>query len=358
MSAKSNFASATQGFSSRLRKPTRPAPAPLPCAVRIVAGMHRGAMMRLRDPVRLGSHDGSDLVLRDSDVRPNHAELRRVDGIWGLYDLHDGSVMPAFKTERRGRFVRQRHAIGSAQLVVTQSIPYVAPRPPMRKLVAKVLAPMALVAALSICAIVTVQLVTPASARVVTGIRTLAGEGFPDVELVTTSNAAPLVRGFVDDAATLDKLQRWLSEQHMGQVMVTVRVGSELVARVSEALAEPELQVAYQAGGKVLVHGTSTKMTVRSHLRRLASDLAGVVRLDDRVVYIEEIDNTPKAYVLPMRITDARPGNDESGGSFGTDTGARYFVGATLPDGSEVVAVHEDNIEFSLAGHRINYPLK
>jgi Inner membrane component of T3SS, cytoplasmic domain len=353
------LANATQRFARLLRQPSPPqVAAHAPCAVRIVAGMHRGAALRLRGAVALGSGDDNDIVLRDPDVRARHAQMRRVDGLWSLFDLQDGSEIPAFQTGRRGRFMRQRHALGAAQLVITQPLPP-APEPlQAQRIVSRVLAPALLVLAASLGAVVIVQLVTPASAGIVSGTRNLGREGWPDVEIVTGANAPMVVRGYVDDAASLTRLQRWLNTQNLGHAMLTVRVGAELAARARDALADATLSVDYQPGGVVRVQGTTTHPAVRERLRRITADLAGAVRVEDRVAFVEAPDLTPKKHVLPVRIVDVRPGNAENGGSFGSENGARYFVGAVLPDGAEVLAISEDSIEFSMSGRRIHYPLK
>jgi Inner membrane component of T3SS, cytoplasmic domain/BON domain len=357
------LATATQRFASLLNRPappTRAAPAPAqtPCAVRIVAGMHRGAALRLRGAAMLGSDEDNDIVLRDPEVLARHAQMRRVDGHWSLYDWQDGREIPAFQTGRRGRFVRQRHAIGAAQLVITQALPPEPAARQMPRLLSRVLAPALLVLAASLGAVVIVQLVAPANAGMVPGTRNLGREGWPDVSLMAAEKGPVVVRGYVDDPASLTRLQRWLNAQDIGHAPLMVRVGTELAARVRDALGDASFAVHYQPGGTVRVQGTTSDPAVRERVRRITADLAGAVRVDDRVAYVEAPDLTPKKHVLPMRIVDVRPGNADNTGSFGSENGARYFLGAVLPDGSEVVAINDDAIEFSMGGRRINYPLK
>lgn len=352
---------AARRFSGLLGQRPRPQAghaAAAPCALRIVAGLHRGAMLRLREATLLGSDADNDIVLCDPDVKARHAELRRVDGVWGLYDRADGSVIAAFEVGRRGRFVRQRHALGAAQLVISQAMPLDLTPASRPSRFGRLLAPALLVLAASLGAAVLVQVVTPASAGIVDGSRRLAAEGWPDVELVAAPNAPLTARGYVDDAASLAHLRRWLTSQHLGHAMVVVRTGAELAARVRDALVDTGLAVDYQGGGSVRVQGSSTRMAVRERLRRITADLAGVVRIDDRVAFVEVPDLTPKTHVLPMRIVDVRPGNADNGGSFGAENGARYFVGGVLPDGSEVLAIGEDSIEFSMNGRLIHYRLQ
>lgn len=330
--------------------------------MRVVAGMHRGAMLRLRKPATLGSGGDSDILLVDPEVREHHAEIRRMDGHWCVIDLDSGLPISAFETAQRGRFVRTRHAVGGAQIVLTQQMEQApssgAPRPALPRSLARAITPLLCAIAVAAGALLIVQLVTPAAASVAPGTRSLASDGWPDVESVASANQPLLVRGYVDDAASLARLRRWLDTQQLSHATVNVRVGAELANRVRDALAEPSLRVDYMPGGTVRVQGTSDKLATRERLRRIAADLSGSVRIDDRVAFVEHPDLTPKKYVLPIRIVDVRPGSTQSMGSFGSDNGARFFAGAVLPDGSEVVAINEDSIEFSMAGRRINYPLK
>jgi hypothetical protein len=372
--AVSALASTAQRFAGLLGRAPAAAPAvsslPPPYAVRVLAGMHRGATLRLRNPARLGSSDDNDVVLRDPDVLAHHAELRCVHGVWGFYELaketpgsaatpeSQARLIPPFETARHGRFVRRRHALGAAQLVITQAVPLPAPLSGPLQRVSRLLTPVVLVLAALLGAAGIVQLVTPASANLVTGTRSLASEGWADVQLVNEPNKPLLVRGYVDNAGSLDRLKRWLADENLSHGVFAVRDGAELAARVRDAVGDADLTVSYQPGGSVRVQGTSSKMAARERLRRITADLAGAVRVDDRVAFVEAPDRTPKQHVLPIRIVDVRPGTGEHGGSFGSENSVRFFVGAVLSDGSEVLAIGDDSIEFSMNGRRINYPLK
>ncbi len=369
----SGLTHAAQRFAGALgRTPAAPPASPPPrssappCAVRVLAGMHRGAMLRLRNPAALGSDDDNDIVLRDPDVLAHHAELRCVDGLWGLYELAPpragtaaaATPIPSFESARHGRFVRSRHALGAAQLVITQAMPLPAPRPDSGQLLSRLLAPLVLLLAACAGAVGIVHLVAPASATQVAGVRSLSREGWPDVQLVNEPNKPLLVRGYVDNARSMARLKGWLADEKLGHGVFAVRDGAELAARVRDALGDASLSVDYVSGGSVRVQGASSKMAVRERLRRITADLAGAVRVDDRVAFVEAPDLTPKQHVLPVRIVDVRPGTRENSGSFGSENGVRFFVGAVLADGSEVLAIGDDSIEFSMNGRRINYPLK
>jgi hypothetical protein len=330
--------------------------APRPCAVRVTRGLHQGASLRLHGPVTLGSDAGNEVVLRDPGVRLRHAELRRVDGLWGLFDLEDGRAVQPIETSMHGLYERRRYGVGASEFVLTQARPARAARRRFRQAIGRRLGPALLVMAAALGAVVIVQLVQPVSAHTAAGARTLSAEGFPDVRLIAAEGGAAQLSGYVDDAKALTRLQQWLSRNPgLGAARVQVRVGTELAARVQEALSNPALTVDYIGSGTVRIQGSSESTALRDQLHRLTLDLAGVVKIDNRVAFIEPAEAAPREHVLPVRIVDVVPGEN---GSFSNGSGARYFVGGVLPDGAEVVAIRKDGIEFSVAGRPVIYPLK
>ena len=328
-----------------------------PCALRITVGLHSGAMLRLRGPVRIGSATDNDVVLHDPGVHPNHAELRRIDGVWMLVDLDSGRSLRPIETEAHGRFVRTRYGLGAAEFVITQLANR---RIALRKLRSTAnralpLALLSLSAALGIA--IVIQLVQPAFAQVDDLSHSLTVEGFADVTIVSNRGGPTHLAGYVDDLAGLARLKEWLDKQPtLRASQMHVRVGSELATRVREELGDPALSVAYQPGGIVVVQGSSDNMVTKDRLRRLTADLAGVVRINDGVAFAEAVHPAAvREHVLPVRIVDLIPGEK---GSFGVGNGTRYFVGGVLPDGAEVTAIRPDAVEFSLGKNRIVYPLK
>ncbi len=325
------------------------------CAVRVASGMHRGATLRLREAARLGSDESNDIVLRDPGVLPHHAELRRVDGVWALCDLDHGRTAAAIETAQRGRFERRRYGIGAAQIVISQARPLLLARRRVRARLVRLAAPLLLLLSAVLGAVVIVQLVQPAVARSPAVARNLGAVGFADVQLAAAPGEPTVFSGYVDDAAGLARLQAWMQQNARGPNSVQVRVGSELAARVREALQAPGLSVDYRGAGVVRVQGSTEDAAVRERLRRAAADLARAVRIDDQVAFIETPNTARIEHPLPVRIVDVMPGEN---GSFSNGSGARYFAGAVLPDGSEVVAVRAEAIEFAVGSRRITYPLK
>lgn len=356
-------AQATAGMARRfgaLLRPIAAAPAalsvPTGCVLCVDAGLHRGASLRLRYPrVRIGSAADNDIVLRDDGVAQRHAELRRVDGSWALYAAAGGAAQAPLESVRRAAFLRQRYAIGAASVVVSQvSRAGAELSAPPRWRWQQAVAPGLFVLAAVLGAAVIVQLVKPAAASVVVGAQNLAAEGWPDVRVVVDAAHRTQVSGHVDTAEAYARLQRWLPEHGHASASLNVRVGSELAARVREALADESLTVRYLPGGTVRVEGSTTQLATRTQIQRLRTDLAGAVAIDDQVAYSEAAE-APKPRPLPVRIVSVMPGEFAS---FTTDSGGRYFVGAVLSDGAEVAAINADGIEFKIGQKSVNYPLK
>jgi hypothetical protein len=359
ISTAQSLSAAKEHFSKMLisRKPMA-APVVRPCGLRVSAGLHRGALLRLEKPASLGSSPDNDIVLSDPEVMQKHANLLRVDNVWTLVKATDSSAIMPFEISRSGRFIRRRYAIGTAQITISQADQSRVKKVTHKSKISHKLAASALlVVAAAMGSIVMVQVVRPAAANVIKGTRNLAPDGWPDVDLVGSEDFRILARGFVKDADAMKRLLVWLKANDFDSVTMAVRIGTDLAARVKEALAENTLPVVYMGSGTVRVGGTSQNMATRERLNRIKADLAGVVNIDDQVVF-SQAEVKPRQHVLPIRIQDVRLGTDGSNSSFSADNGTRYFVGAVLPDGSEVVAIKKEGIEFALGDRIITYPLK
>ena len=354
------LAEAARRFAAKLQtsEPVTERPA-RSCAVRVSAGLHRGALIRLKKASTVGSLDNNDIVLRDPGVLEQHAELRRVDDVWALFAQPAGVVIAAFETMRSGRCVRKRYVIGTAQLVVTQVAPAVQSKFEIHaKPLTRLLAPVLLGTAAILASVVVVYLIQPASANVVSGTRSLAPEGWPDVELVSGKTSEPIVRGYVDNAEALRRVNRWLNAQNFKNASIEIRVGADVLARVKDALADSSVSAQYIGAGTVRIQGSSDKPALMDRIKQIGIDLQEVVRIDNRVAFYKVPDVGPKQHTLPFRIVDIQHETSRNAGSFSADNNARYFVGAVLPDGSEVLAIRSDRIEFLSGDRLITYPLK
>lgn len=358
--------SAAQRFDALLSRTAAPAVSAQPSALvasfvlRVAGGLHQGATLRLRGRTRIGNAPDNDIVLHDPGVHPHHAELVRMDGAWVLFDVSDGREVRAIETARRGRFERRRFGLGAAELVLSQRAalaPAPAPKPAFASRRRVAAAALGLVIALT--GAYAMHVVRSAPLVQASSTRSLATEGFPDVEVVMTQAGAPRVLGFVEDRRVLARLQHWLAAQDgaLSQAAAQVQVGSELAGLVRETLADNSLLVDYLPGGVVRVQGSSSSLATRERLRRLSDDLAGVARIDSRVAFLDTpvAPAMPREHSLPVRVTDVMAGEH---GSFSSGNGVRYFVGGVLPDGAEVIAIRDDAVEFLVGDKRITYFLK
>lgn len=327
-------------------------------ALTITQGLHCGATVRGRSCMTIGASPEDDLMLRDDGVRAAHAEIARVSGVWAVLSSAEGTsrVLPPVETLRRGRFLRQRFQIGAAQLVLTQSVAV----PVLSKRVNKSLwRPVLIWPIACVTVVLTIAafslLSDPRRAVEAPDPQTMAARGWPDVQILPEPSGGFRVVGYVEDAAQLDRLRQWLDPQPLAPLTWQVRSGAELVVLVRQALNEESATVEYAGGGRVRVQGTVTDMAIRQRLRVVAADLAGVLQIEDRLAVVDAQASAPRVRPLPFRILDVVPGEN---GYFRTDAGARYFVGATLSDGAEVVSITPDAIEFRHGDRQVLYPLK
>ena len=334
-------------------------------ALAITDGLHEGARLRERRCLTIGSSLDDDLVLRDPGVDPGHAEIARLNGAWALLCAQGPSTraLAPLETQRRGRCLRQRFELGGASLVLTQvlmqdPVPAEAgPRAARRRLAwAGACLALALVGGAAAW-----WSARPGAVPALPAARSLVAEGWPDVQLVPEPGGL-VARGYVDDPAQLERLHQWLDaqqavlQQQRRTLVRQLHTGSEAATLVREALsAGSGVSVDYIGAGRVRVQGAVSEMGVRERLRRVAQDLAGVVQVDDRLAVVDTQASAPRMRPLPFRILDVVPGPN---GYFRADTGARYFVGAVLGDGAEVVAISSEAIEFQLGDRQVVYPLK
>lgn len=327
-------------------------------ALTITGGLHAGASVRSRRCMTLGASTEDDLMLRDPGVQAGHAEIARLNGVWAVLCSAEGSTRALNPREslQRGHFLRQRYQIGQATFVLTQIVRLkVAPVRPQRSWLRPVIVSTLACATLVVTAMTFVTLPSGNPVLEPPDAQTLATRGWPDVQVTPEPGGGFRVSGYVEDAAQLERLHQWLDAKPLGHLSWHVRAGEESVALVRQALGAEGVSVRYAGAGRVRVQGTISDMSVRQRLSVVAADLAGIVQIEDRLAVIDAKANEPRARPLPFKILDVVPGEN---GYFKTDTGARYFVGATLNDGSEVISISVDAIEFRSADRQVFYPLK
>jgi type III secretion protein D len=175
--------------------------------------------------------------------------------------------------------------------------------------------------------------------------RLLAQPGLSQVRL-DESVHPPVLKGFVPTRAELGQLAATLAALPGDKPTLQVQAGHELAQRVREFMADPGLQVSYAGAGTVRIAGRAAEPTSRSALAgRVASlraDLGPAVTLDDRIDY-PAMPADPVQHPMPLRIVEVQA--DEPA-HFRTADGARWFVGARLPDGAEVLRIEAAQVLF------------
>lgn len=332
--------------------------APRTCLISVRQGLHAGASVRLRAPVCIGSAPESDLVLRDVGVSAQHALLSAQGGRWRLV-AHDTKMdLPAIAVSRRGRYLREHYEFGGASVCLSQAMPVAPVRAapaasPLSQRIAFLGAPILIAVSLTLGTAGILHFAGPAAARAAPSELSLSEAGWPDAMLIIDARGERRVEGFVDDDAAMQRLDAWLRIQGHVRVNNQARIGAQLAANVREAVADTGIGVRY-AKGRIHLSGTTEDLAVRSRLQSLRSDLAGTVEIVDEVAYVA-VRRQSVSHVLPIRIVSVAPGELAS---FVADNGSRYFIGATLSDGSEVVAILPDAVIFRNGSDTIAYALK
>ena len=169
--------------------------------------------------------------------------------------------------------------------------------------------------------------------------------------------AAWALTGFVATAAERDALAQAAHAIRPG-LALRVTVGDELAQRAREFLADPGIQASYAGGGRLRLAGRPQLITEAAALDRrlglLQADLGSAVALHDALdrTQLRVAAAEPVVHPMPVRIAEVHA--DEPA-HFRDAAGARYFEGARLADGAEVVRIRADEILFRKNGREIRY---
>ena len=281
---------------------------PVPTTFIVRAGVHRGASLELSAAeYRVGADSDCDIVLSDAGAGTH--VIRWDDAVSDYLVFasadHDESVEPQ-DVVQEGANVERRYLFGSVEVALAQPGELSEPLPPAT--------------------------VWRASTTQWIGGALLAGALFV-VSMIPAENSEP---------AAIEPSEH--SEK------ITHQQAADVLQQVRDALGSDEVQVRLDHG-RVRVEGTTSKTALRKRLQLLSEELHGVVEIEDRVSYVESADVQPP---MPISVRDVMVGNP---GYFQTREGDRYYEGARLPDGAEVVAIEPDRIRFRLAGRDVVYGL-
>jgi BON domain len=355
--AADRFAGLMDGLGSAARAPDTPtmrASRFTPAARLLVRdGLHRGAWITLRgERLRLGSASDGDIVLTDAGMPPLAGCLVQGPGGWQL------DTAAADGESTHGRWRRRRWQLVGVTLVVIDAAPAATPLPAARAASRRLALKLALGLAATLLVIASVvavaRIATPSTqARLARALQSLQALKLPDVQLRRADDDTLEVVGHVADAKQFEALSQWLQRGEPGDARVRVQQGTALVAQVREALGDaPDVKVTYAAGGSVRIEGRTRSAEQKRRAQRLAAEMREVARIDDQLVLTE--DAPPARRSLPIDIVNVMQGATPY---FQTKDGATYFIGSTMTDGAEVVAIDPRQIEFRLAERAVIYPL-
>lgn len=176
---------------------------------------------------------------------------------------------------------------------------------------------------------------------------------------VLDEGSGPVVlSGFVADAAQLEALVTQLRTRELRGVELRVQEGAELSRRASEFLGADGVKAVFELPSRLVLLGRPAASTsldgLKSRVALLAREVASGVGIEDRIEYgalqpaVAETIERP----MPLRIVEVHA--DEPA-NFRTAEGGRFFVGAKMPDGAEVIAIASEEILFRRDGRPIVY---
>jgi Inner membrane component of T3SS, cytoplasmic domain len=280
----------------------------------IASGLHRGATLELCDGAYLiGSDANCDIVLRDKPIAPRHCVLTLEASGLSLRDLRGDApqLLSPQSVAREHETLRSVYDIGGVLVTLAERAPPSRSKP------------------------------KPA----------LAGERGA-TRLLPGVLVAGLVLTAIGWAAVYRLAERPAADVAGRATVSRMPAPADLIDEVRDTLGVPGLQITFD-GHRMQIAGETRDPAVKNRVRLLMQELKGVVPVDDRVAYVDE--RAKDAGPLPLRIRDVMTG---SPGYFRTDSGARYFNGAILPDGAEVLSIESTRIRFRREGRVITYDLE
>jgi type III secretion protein D len=184
--------------------------------------------------------------------------------------------------------------------------------------------------------------------RLAQGDAALMAHGFNTVHFRSVKKNELELVGTVPTAAEKKRLREWLASGAYKDARFKVHAADALAQQVRDALGDGDVRVRFSRG-RLLIEGTTSRLSTRQRIRSVTQDLRGVIAVDDRVAYVESAEAPGP---LPVRVRDVKVGDARY---FSTDNGDRYFEGAVLPDGAEVVAIEATQIRFRRNGKMLVY---
>lgn len=326
--------------------------------VHVVGGMHAGAHIKFdQSPMKVGSSHLSDIVLRDDGIAADHAEIIFDGARWSIFPAGGDQALPVLQHQERGRFLRERVDLGHAKLVLSQlgtesARAQYEPNSTHQPAVAALIGG-ALVTTILILATVHQSFDGAGAASNPLALAEVDLSAWPDVRVSQMDDGSRQISGYVDtveDRQALLAAIGWEQADNLAQL----RSGDQLATQLREVLDNQAIKVRYVGSGVIRITGEVADQADLDRINWAMAEYESFVRIDN----LTEFAPPPRESVrraLPFQIVDVIPGAD---GSFGDQNGNRYFIGARLPDGSILMAVREDAVEFRLNNEPLLYQIK
>lgn len=334
------------------------------CMLRVVSGIHAGAVRRVeeRAMVLVGSGDDCDIVLSDRGVAPHHALVSMIDGVPSVRAL-DASVKVQGRVLQPGDPMSlhgvQRVTLGDAVIALgaegdavwSEVLPgYVPPAAATSRL--RRLPVAAAIAAIALASVAIYVAANPQLQRdpdPSTRLASLATEYHVDDSRVAKDpEGVAVLYGTVDSAAERDRLQRRVEQLDLN-ARIDVRTGEDIARDVSEVLRTQHVsaRTRYLGNGDVEALGRFEDMDAlrAAVLSRSMAEVVGVKRVYPRNL-AETMAGATAGKVAAAKVEKKEPvrligivrGKDPY--VMGSD-GSRFQVGSELPDGTILVAIGE-----------------
>lgn len=158
--------------------------------------------------------------------------------------------------------------------------------------------------------------------------------------------------GFVSDEVAASELRRRVAQLRAGEVEHGYQVVESLQRQILGYLDERNVRLTYQGRGRFVAAGRALSHRFHARAADLANELNGVAELD--VSGVEAPPPPGEKRPLPLRIVSVQVSPPAQ---FTTADGTRYFVGARLSDGAEVVSIQPGRVLFLREGRSIIYRL-
>ncbi len=176
---------------------------------------------------------------------------------------------------------------------------------------------------------------------------------YPEVKVIDHADGKVGVRGFVESRARRSALTEALRRFGAG-ISINVHAADEIVEQAHRYLNDPDISVNYAGQGRLVVSGTTTNDAIHDKVARLGADLRSVIAIVDDVEsgrrsktksvikknsseLAEWQNSLPSQMVGLTEFTNGMRHIQLS-------NGRRYYEGATLKSGDELVNIEADHL--------------